>query len=124
MDSFRRLPDSEFELMKIIWSNPSPISTNQIMAQLEAERDWKPQTALTLLTRLIERGFLRSERAGKERIYYPLVRREEYIKFESGAFLERFHNNSFLNLVNTLYEDRKVSEEDLDALKRWLDGKE
>ena len=120
----KKLPDSEFELMKIIWNNPSPISTNQSMAQLAEGLSWKPQTVLTLLTRLIERGFLRSERVGKERIYDPIVSREEYVSYESGSFLERFHDNSFLNLVNTLYDDHKVTDEDLEALKQWLNAKE
>ena len=56
----KKLPDAEFELMKIIWKNPSPISTLQIMAQLEEGDRRKPQTVLTLLARMIERGFLQS----------------------------------------------------------------
>ena len=123
MELLKKLPESEVELMKIIWANPSPISTNQIMAQLEAGRDWKPQTVLTLLTRLIERGYLRSQRQGKERIYYPLVKREEYVAFESGSFMERFHHNSFVSLMNTLYAGNRITEQDLDELKKWLDSK-
>lgn len=123
LELLKKLPDSEVELMKIIWANPSPISTNQIMAQLEAGRDWKPQTVLTLLTRLIERGYLRSQRQGKERIYYPLVKREEYVAFESGSFMERFHHNSFVSLMNTLYAGNRITEQDLDELKKWLDSK-
>ena len=71
MTTLKKLPESEFELMKIVWANPSPISTNQILEKLDGERKWKPQTVLTLLTRLIDREFLRSERVGKERIVWP-----------------------------------------------------
>ena len=124
MPEMKKLPESEFELMRIIWQNPSPISTNQIIKQLSDDKAWKPQTVLTLLTRLIERGFLRSERAGKERIYYPLVQKEDYVAFESGSFMERFHGNSFVSLMSTLYQGHKVSDRDLDELKKWLDSKE
>ena len=124
MSIIKRLPDSEFELMRIVWANPSPISTNQIMLQLEQEKEWKPQTVLTLLTRMIERGFLRSERVGKERIYYPLITRDEYVAIESGNFMERFHQNSFVSLMNTLYEKSGISDTDLNELKKWLDSKE
>ena len=115
----KKLPDAEFELMRIVWANPSPISTNQIIDKLAGER--KPQTVLTLLTRLIERGFLRSERLGKERIYYPLVKREDYVAFESGAFMEKFHENSFISLVNALYQGNRATKADLDELQKWLD---
>ena len=124
MTTLKKLPESEFELMKIVWANPSPISTNQIMERLDGEKKWKPQTVLTLLTRLIDREFLRSERVGKERIYYPLVRRDDYIAFESGDFMERFHHNSFANLVSTLYQGNKMTDEDIAELRKWLDERE
>ena len=54
----KRLPDSEFEVMKVIWSNEPPITTLQIMEKLDSGKDWKPQTVLTMLVRLIEKGFL------------------------------------------------------------------
>lgn len=118
MANMRRLPDAEFELMQIVWQNPTPISTNQIISHLH--NDWKPQTVLTLLTRLIERGFLKSERMGKERIYTPLVTREDYVSFESGSFMEKFHKGSFRSLVSTLYEGHQMTDADIDELKAWL----
>ena len=118
MTDMRRLPDAEFELMQIVWQNPTPISTNQIISHLQ--NSWKPQTVLTLLTRLIERGFLKSERMGKERIYTPLVTQEAYMAFESGSFMEKFHKGSFRSLVSTLYEGHQMTDADIDELKAWL----
>ena len=37
------------------------------------------------MLRLVERGFLRSEKHGKERTYFPLVSKEDYLKFETGT---------------------------------------
>ena len=48
MTDMRRLPDAEFELMQIVWQNPTPISTNQIISHLH--NSWKPQTVLTLFS--------------------------------------------------------------------------
>ena len=118
MTDMRRLPDAEFELMQIVWQNPTPISTNQIISHLQ--NSWKSQTVLTLLTRLIERGFLKSERMGKERIYTPLVTQEAYVAFESGSFMEKFHKGSFRSLVSTLYEGHQMTDADIDELKAWL----
>lgn len=124
MQELKKLPDAEFELMRIIWKNPVPISTNQIIEHLDKGLSWKPQTVLTLLTRLIERGFLRSERRGKERIYYPLVGEAEYLAFESSQFMRRFHQGSFSHLVQTLYGGDKLSPADVDELKRLLQDQE
>jgi predicted transcriptional regulator len=71
------------------------------------------------MLRLVERGFLRTEKNGKERTYFPLVSKEDYLKFETGNFAKHFHNGSFLNLVNTLYADESVTDKDIDELLQW-----
>jgi len=48
-----------------------------------------------------------------------LVGKEEYLKFETGNFIRNFHNNSFLNLVTTLYDGETLCEEDISELLKW-----
>ncbi len=123
MNEIKKLPDAEFEIMKVVWSNEPPITSSIIMEQLGKEKEWKAQTILTLMVRLVERGFLRTEKNGKERTYYPLISKENYLKFETGDFMERFHGNSFASLITTLYEGKKIKDSDLDELTKWLRNK-
>lgn len=119
MEKIKKLPDAEFEIMKVVWENEPPITTNIIMEQLGKERKWKAQTIISLMLRLVERGFLKTAKNGKERIYFPLVSKEEYLKFETNNFIKQYHDSSFLNLVNTLYDDKGVTDEDIDELLQW-----
>jgi len=119
MDMMRKLPDAEFDIMQLVWANEPPITTSDIMKLLGAEREWKIQTVVSLMLRLSEKGFLRSEKHGKERTYFPTISKEDYLKFETGSFLGRFHNNSFLNLVATVYGDESLSDDDIDGLLKW-----
>jgi len=119
MEYIKKLPDAEFDIMKVVWASQPPVTTSEIMRQLGHEKEWKIQTVVSLMLRLTERGFLRSEKHGKERTYFPLVDREDYLKFETGSFLRQFHDNSFLNLVTTLYSDEALSDEDIDELLKW-----
>ena len=119
MDKMKKLPDAEFDIMKVVWANEPPITTSEIMRLLGFEKDWKIQTVVTLMLRLVERGFLRSEKHGKERTYYPLVNKEDYLKFETGNFIKQFHDRSFLSLVNSLYDDEALTDEDIDELVKW-----
>ena len=116
----KRLPDAEFEIMRIVWQNTPPMSTNQIIACLDTDNTWKPQTVLTLLVRLIEKGFLESEKKGKERIYTPLISREEYLSAETESFFDKLHGNSIRSLVSTLYDGKKLSDEEIADLRDWL----
>ena len=120
MNKLKKLPDAEFEIMKVVWANEPPITTNIVMRQLGDEREWKAQTTISLMLRLVERGFLRTEKKGKERTYFPLVNKEDYLKFETGNFIKQFHNNSFLSLINTMYEDKALNEKDIDDLLKWV----
>ncbi len=120
MGTVKKIPDAEFEVMKVVWANEPPMTTPVIMEKLGREKEWKIQTVVALMQRLVERGFLRTEKLGKERTYYPLVKKEDYLKFETGNFFKQFHDSSFLNLVNTLYNDKALNESDLDDLQRWV----
>lgn len=120
MNKIKKLPDAEFEIMKVVWANDPPMTTTIIMEQLGKEKEWKIQTVVSLMLRLVERGFLCSEKHGKERTYFPLVNREDYLKFETGNFMKQFHDNSFLNLVNTLYDDKALTDKDIDELVQWV----
>lgn len=122
-DKMKRLPDAELEVMKAIWDNTPPMSTNDVMKVISGKKNWNISTLLTLLSRLIDRGFLSSEKRGRERIYYPQVDREEYKEFETRNFLQKLHKNSFMSLVNTLYDSNDLTEQDIDDLSKWLEEK-
>jgi len=119
MEKMRKLPDAEFDIMKVVWAHEPPITTSEIMEHLGHEKEWRIQTVVSLMLRLVERGFLRSEKHGKNRTYFSLVSKEDYLRFETGNFVKQFHNNSFLNLVSALYDDEAVTDTDIDELLQW-----
>lgn len=116
----KKLPEAEFEVMKIIWNSPPPVTTRDIMNKLDSTKEWKSQTVLTLLVRLTDRAFIRSEKQGKERLYFPIVSEDEYLAFETKDFMSKFHKNSFASLFSAFYKGRKMDEKDLDELEKWL----
>ena len=122
INTIEKLPDAELEVMKIIWDNEPPISTNQIIARLGEDNHWKPQTVFTLLVRLIDRGFLNSAKEGKERTYAPLIGEQEYLQFETKNFIKKYHQNSLTSFVSTLLgKEYSLSKDDIQSLKKLLD---
>ena len=115
----KKLPEAEFDIMRAVWALESPITASKVMLKLQ-DKNWVVQSAITLLMRLVERGFLRTEKNGSERTYYPLVTRDEYLQFETGNFIKQYHENSFINLVNTLDNDKALSDKDIDELLEWV----
>ena len=122
-DISKRLPDAEFNVMKVIWNLASPITTNKITNKL-ADNTWKPQTLLTVLKRLSEKGFLNIIKDGKEHQYEVLIKEDEYLEIETGSFLKRYAGNSIGALVKTLYSEGDLTEDDINELRGILEQKE
>lgn len=121
MEKIKKLPDAEFDIMKVVWANEPPVTTPIIMERLGKDREWKIQTVVSLMLRLVERGFLRTEKHGKERTYFPLITKEDYLKFETGNFMKQYHDSSVFNLINTLYDDKALTDKDIDELLKWAE---
>ena len=116
----QRLPDAEFDVMQTIWDQEPPVTTGLLMDLIGRDRGWKVQTMVTLLARLTERGFLRVERTGgRERAFWPVTGREEYLQMETETFLGHYHRNSVSSLIAALAGD-KLSEKDLDELSEMI----
>lgn len=114
-----KLPDSEYQVMKSIWDNGSPIRTTEIIKGLDNQITWKAPTVISLLNRLIKKGFIRSEKNGKERDYFALIKREEYVALETNDFMSQFHNNSIMNFVSAFTNQNNIDEEELNRLITW-----
>lgn len=119
----KKLPDAEFEIMKAIWHTEEPVTApmlTELLRRRLPQKDWKPQTVGTMLTRLEKKGFLRSEKTGKERSYYSLLSERDYLSVEQDAFRQRFAGRSFSGMVKALYDNGGVTEQDLRELREWL----
>lgn len=120
-DHIKRLPDSELEIMMIIWEAGEPVSSAYLMERLQGEKNWATTTVLNFLARLAERGFLEVKKQGRINIYTPLVAEKDYIESESRSFLERLHKSSLKSFVASLYDGRSISSEDAEELKNYID---
>ena len=73
MNRTPRISDTEWEIMRIVWTH-HPIAAADIIARLTAaDASWHPKTARTLLARLVEKGALDYEERGRSYVYAPRV---------------------------------------------------
>ena len=120
MKEIKRLPESELEIMQIIWKNPAPVSRMTIEDALQKIHPLAPTTILTLLTRLCEKGFLSLEKDGRTNLYTPLVSEREYLAAESRSFLDRLFGGSVAGFATALC-DSGITKEELEELRRLLE---
>jgi predicted transcriptional regulator len=115
----KKLPEAEFAVMNAIWLSEPPVTTAQLMRMVGNEKGWKQPALISLLNRLIERGFVSTEKNQKERSYYPQVQREDYLRFETEGFVKQYHGGSLTSLMASLVDTSTLTEEQLQELVRW-----
>lgn len=120
---FDKLPDAEIEVMKAIWNNETPISTVKIKESLDRKRIWNLSALQTILSRLVKRGFLSTEKQGKNRCYDFIISEDEYLSVINKSFLERLNDNSIKKFVLSLCNSNSISEEELIEIKKIIEDK-
>lgn len=122
-DKMVHLPNSELELMMILWEASEPVSRAYIDEKLKGRQTWNVTTVLNLLSRLADKGFVKVEAQaqGRMNLYSAIVSEKEYIKFESGSVLGRLCGRSVSQLVASLYENKTIDDRELDELRAFIE---
>ncbi len=118
----KKLPDSELEIMLIIWDARGAVTSDYIMERID--RGWTKTTLLNLLSRLCERGFVSCTKEGRRNVYTAIADRDEYVEAESRSFLKKMYRNSLTKMVASLYDGKSVTKADLEELKAFIEGAE
>jgi predicted transcriptional regulator len=114
----QQISESELVLMRIIWDKGGIAMFAEIMAELERQgRAFKNNTTLTLLSRLIEKKYLKTSKMGRRNIYGVRVSQETYNAAQTKILLDKVYEGSVKGLVNTLLSQGLVSEEEKEALR-------
>ncbi|GFI27371.1 penicillinase repressor [Lachnospiraceae bacterium] len=117
----KTLPNSELELMMILWRAGVPLTRMEIEERLPKKRTLSKTTILSFLSRLEEKGFVLVEKEGRNNRYLPLVQESDYLKQESGSILKKLYGSSVKKFVAALYDGDGLSKEQIAELKDYLD---
>ena len=117
----KRLPESELEIMMIIWQYDRAVNRMEIEEHLQKEV--AAPTILSFLNRLEKKGFVKIEKEGKVNWYTPLVSEDEYLQKESRSILQRMYQNSVKNFMAALYDGDGISDRELQELKDFIEEK-
>ena len=101
----QQVSDAELQLMKIIWTKGGTALYAEIMEELTATgRTWQKNTIITLLSRLIEKGILRSNKIGRRNKYTAIVSEADYQTEQTKCFLDKLYEGNVKGLVATLIQ--------------------
>lgn len=120
MDKLPRISETEWAIMKIVWSRQSCSAGDIIEALRQTDRSWHPRTVKAFLNRLVKKKALGFRREGRAYIYEPRVRREECTDAASESFLDRVFGGSLKPMLAHFVKRRKLSSEEIRELRQLL----
>ena len=114
------ITDSEYSIMKILWKADKKMTVADVVSELDGN-DWTPSTVSTFLQRLLKKEVVACDKKGKTNLYYPILKQSEYDMSETENFLSKIYKGSVKNMVAALYENKKLSNEDMSDLKKMFE---
>ena len=121
MDNVRKLPEAEFDVMVALWDcEVSPVNTAYLMENVGKYKGWKAPTLISFLSRLEEKGFIHSEKKGKERLYYADADKQDYIKCVTLDFIEKYHCGSVINMLGAVLNKSFDSSADYKEMEKLI----
>ena len=111
-----RISEAELQLLQLLWDE-SPLGATDIAKRVPASRDWTLATVKTLLSRLLAKGAVSAENAGRRFLYRPAVERETIAAGQADRLVDRLFGGRVSPLVAQLAEQREIDPDDLAELE-------
>ena len=120
----QQISDYELELMKIIWANGGTALYAEIVKALEDKgTQRRKNTIITLLSRLTNKGFLKTSKTGFRNQYIATVLETDYQETQTKTLIDKLYEGNAKGLVSTLIQKDLLSPDDYEDLrKHWKGG--
>ena len=109
----------ELEILKILWRD-GPCSVRHVREELAVFRNLAHTSVMTMMTIMVEKGYLKRSKKGKRYIYKPRISEEDTTQGMLGDIVERLFQGSTMTAMVHLLEMSDVDEEELAELRKLM----
>lgn len=113
------LTAQELEIMKIVWQSGSP-TVRDVYESLLKRRKIAYTTVMTMMNILEQKGYLKKAQKDRAYVYQATKPQKQVIRGMVREFVDRVFNGSAEPLLLHLVEDHRLSEKDLEEIRRML----
>lgn len=116
----KELTKAEEQIMQAIWKIGHGFAQDIIHSLSEPRPAYT--TILTIVRILEKKGFVAHDTFGKSHRYYPLVTKKEYTSSLLKNLVHHYFDNSFKSMVSFFAENRNISVEELEEIKKMINS--
>ena len=115
------LGTAELEVLKALWDH-GPATVRQVMNRLhEGGRQVAYTTVLTFLTRLEQKGSVKSDKSELAYVYRSAVSRDTVTKSRLESLIEQMYDGAAAPLVLQLMREEKFSTDEIAQLQNLIE---
>lgn len=92
---------AESEILAALWRR-GPLSPADLVAEVKAAQQWADPTIKTLLSRLIHKGAVKSERVDGRHQYSAVLTRDDYVDGELKTLADRLFQGQATPMIAAL----------------------
>jgi predicted transcriptional regulator len=115
------LTNAEEQIMKLLWKLDKAF-IRDLLNEIPEPKP-APTTVITLLKRMIDKGFVSYRQCGNSREYYPLVKKSDYFSDHINGLIKDFFNNSTAQFASFFANETELSHSELMELRDIVDKK-
>lgn len=118
-----KLPDSELDIMLVLWSYDRPVRIIEIFNDLKSIRPCTKSAIHALVDHLLTKGFVKIEYSSDRQSYKcitPLISKEEYRASAADTFLQKLCGGNWKTLIAALVDSDAISDADLTEIETLL----
>ena len=123
MKSKYSLTATELEIMEVLWSLEEEKSSKELLDFFNEDRGkgWKKQTLNTFLSRLIDKGLVKTNSVERKYLYSAAMDRKGYDNCVAIEFLNTRYEGAIVNFVSAMAGNQSITGEEAQRLRKLLE---
>jgi len=89
--------------MRVVWSN-NQVTSKLVIEILKEKKSWSVSTIKTLLSRLVEKDMLQTEKIGNKFLYSAKCLENDCLEVLTRNFIRKFCSKKTKNIIGGQYE--------------------
>ncbi|MGA3042630.1 MAG: BlaI/MecI/CopY family transcriptional regulator [Bryobacteraceae bacterium] len=115
----KTLTEQELEIMKVVWERQTA-TVRDVYESLRERRKVAYTTVMTMMKILEQKGYLNRKQVDRAYVYKPAQPKSRVIRAMVADFVNRVFNGSAEPLLVHLIEDRHLTADELEEIRRLI----
>ena len=117
-----KLFESELKVMEVLWNEGEKVSAKRIAEILKEQVGWSKTTTYTVIKKCVDKGAIVRTEPGF--LCRAAITRQEAQRHETDELIDRMYGGRADHLVAALLDGGRLGAEEIERLRRLVDGLE